>query len=215
MSKYEKLGNCCTSVEVYSEKTKTWKHRYINFEERFGYCLCSFMSKMYIIGGYVRNDKNISSTCYTYNIKTNERIDIADLNQARSCAACKVFEGKIVVTGGFSSLDSCQLKSVKSYDYYENKWTYLPDMNDKRCFHAAVSMGNKLFVIGGIRTTSCEMFDSCSRIFININSEMKVSALDKYYFRAFCVGYYILVFHHSESLKTVIYLYDISGYKWL
>ena len=35
VSKYEKLGNCCTSVEVYSEKTKTWKHQYINFEEGF------------------------------------------------------------------------------------------------------------------------------------------------------------------------------------
>ena len=35
---YKKLGSSCTSVEIYSEETKTWKHQYINFEERFAYC---------------------------------------------------------------------------------------------------------------------------------------------------------------------------------
>ena len=42
-----------------------------------------------------------------------------------------------------------ELKSVETYDYYEDKWTYLADMIEQRSDHAAVSIGNKTFVIGG------------------------------------------------------------------
>ena len=105
-------------------------------------------------------------------------------------------------------VDSCQLKSVESYDYYENKWTYLPDMNEKRMSNALIGIGNKLFVIGGRRISSCEVFDSCSRKFTFINSDIKVSSLETNYFRAFCIGSNIVVFHNSWSLKSMIYVYE-------
>ena len=38
--------------------------------------------------------------------------------------------------------------------------------------HASVSMGNKLFVIGGIRISSSEVFDSSSRKFTTTTSEI-------------------------------------------
>ena len=82
----------------------------------------------------------------------------SNLNVVRDCAICTVFEGRIVVTGGVNNL--LQLKSVEAYDYYENKWTYLPDMIERRRFHASVSMDNKLFVIGGYYTESSEVFNS-------------------------------------------------------
>ena len=47
----------------------------------------------------------------------------------------------------------------------------------KRVNHAAVSNGNKFFVIGGIYTTSCVVLDSCSREFIKVNLVMKISNL--------------------------------------
>ena len=43
-------------------------------------------------------------------------------------------------------------------------------MIEERTIHSAVSMGNKLFVNNGFNTTSSEVFDSCSRKFIEINS---------------------------------------------
>ena len=172
------------------------------------------MSKLYIIGGWVKSEKKCLSLCYTYNIKSNERNKIADLNLARFCSACVVFEGKIVVTGGFSFSDNCHLKSVELCDNYENKWSHLPDMNEKRWCHAAVSMGNKLFVIGGYKISSCEVFDSCSRKFTTITSEMKLLDLERSYFKAFCIGSNIVVFHHSKSYKSVVYMYDVNESKW-
>ena len=46
---------------------------------------------------------------------------------ARDFAAFTVFEGKIGVTGGYNYVHR-ELKSVEAYDYYEDKWTYLPDI---------------------------------------------------------------------------------------
>ena len=39
------------SVQRYSDKNKTWTHRYVQMEERYDYCLSSFMSKLYFVGG--------------------------------------------------------------------------------------------------------------------------------------------------------------------
>ena len=72
-------------------------------------------------------------------------------------------------------------------------------------------MGNKLFVIGGMHISSCKVFDSCSRKFTTINSAIKVSSLEINYCEAFCVGSH---FHHSESHKSVLYLYDVIKLKW-
>ena len=88
------------------------------------------------------------------------------MNESRYNAACTVFESKIIVSGGYES------KSVEAFDYYENKWTYLPEMIDKRCDQAAVSMGNRMFVIGGSYTTSSEIFSSFSSKFTQINSKV-------------------------------------------
>ena len=49
---------------------------------------------------------------------------------------------------------------------------YIPDMVEERSSHAAVSVSNKMFVIGGYKNTNCEIFDSCSRKFTSIYSEI-------------------------------------------
>ena len=95
----------------------------------------------------------------------------------RRNAACAVFEGKIVVSGGCNNntkirrtavarrriLKQVILNSVESYDYHENKWSYFPCMLSKRANHTAVSIGNKLFMIGGSSNNS-EVFDSVTKI---------------------------------------------------
>ena len=52
---------------------------------------------------------------------------------------------------------------MEAYDYYKNKWTYLPGINDKWINYESVSMGSKLFVIEGSRISSLEVFDSVFR----------------------------------------------------
>ena len=83
----------------------------------------------------------------------------------------------------------------------------------KKSCHAAVSMGNKMFVIGGKYTTSCEVFDSFSRKFSKINSEL-VPDFKGWHFKAFGIGNNIVVFQVS-STKSAVYSYDVDKEKWL
>ena len=61
----------------------------------------------------------------------------------------------LIVTGVDNGSE--ELKSVEQNDYYKNKWTFLPDIIHERSWHTAVSMGNKMFIIGGYKTVSCEL----------------------------------------------------------
>ena len=148
-------------------------------------------------------------SCFMYNFETNKLSQIAYMNKSRCYAACTVFEGKIVVTGGESNYFT--LKSAEAYDYYENKWTYLPDMVEKRSRHNSVSMGNKLFIIGRWSTTICEVFDSFSRKFtllepkydFNLRSANKVAS----------VGTLIFIISENNN-NTMLSLYDVKKSCW-
>ena len=89
-------------------------------------------------------------------------------------------------------------------------------MIEERFDHAAVSMGNKMFVIGGKYTTSCEVFDSRSRKFSNINSDI-YPYLEEYYFDALSIGNHIVVIQKfiNPLTETDVYLYDVGKEKWL
>ena len=67
---------------------------------------------------------NFSQRCWSY---------IESMIKRRRFAACTVFEGKIVVSGGD---DVDIFRSVESYDHHDKKWIYLPDMIEKRYRHS-------------------------------------------------------------------------------
>ena len=49
------------------------------------------------------------------------------MKEIKDLFACTVFDGKIVISGGFNS-GYGYLKSVEAYDHYEDKWNFLPDV---------------------------------------------------------------------------------------
>ena len=76
-----------------------------------------------------------------------------------------------------------------------------------RDFLASVSMGNKLFVIGGYHALSSEVFDSLSRKFSLLNLPRR----NIYYTftQAVSIGFNIVVFS-MEKNETRVYIYDLS-----
>ena len=66
------------------------------------------------------------SNCKFYDKKSNTWCLITAMKLNRSNTACTLFEGKIVVFGGFGYLNSKigKVKSIKAYDHYENPWSY-------------------------------------------------------------------------------------------
>ena len=130
-----------------------------------------------------------------------------NLCNPRANAACAVFEGKILVSGGYISWND--LKLVEAYDHHENKWTCLPDMINERSHHGSVSMGNKMFVIGGVHcNNTCEVFDSISRKFTAIK---KIEVADiVYWLSVISIGNNIFAFPKvcsSEQKKLTFMTY--------
>ena len=86
------------------------------------------------------------------------------MNEARSNAACVVFEERIVVSGGWSN-NYNMLDSVESYDVLPNNWSTMPNMNSGKCNHSLVVVKNKLFALF---EKNCEVFDNIGKNFITI-----------------------------------------------
>ena len=199
LGEYSNRSTYNKSVRKLFLKNKTWSSKAQLCLNKNPFCICSFKKNLYVI--------DATGRFFVYNLKNDKWIQKNKTKQRRGYAACTVFEGKIVVTGNY-------LKSVEAYDYYENKWTYLPDMNKERSCHASVSMGNKLFVIGGYSNTSCEVFDSFSRNFTIVNASL-IDTIKPFNFEAVCVGNKIVVFcMQLKYLETKVFMYDVVNDSW-
>ena len=89
------------------------------------------------------------------------------MNESRSHFSCTVFEGKIVVSGGFNR---GSLNTVEAYDHVANSWTNMPNMIEGRRYHKSIALKNKLYVFGGIFTKTYEVYDSTCKKFIALKS---------------------------------------------
>ena len=70
------------------------------------------------------------------------------MKKARRDTACVVFEGRIVVSGGYSSVDSQILNTVEVYDVFADEWSTMTSLNRRRRWHQMVVVRDNLFVIG-------------------------------------------------------------------
>ena len=203
---YNEAHTTLYSVELFHSNKKQWVCETELFDKRTEFCICFFKQNLYIIGGINENYQKLRS-CRVFSLKYNKWSQIADMNEIRYRAACTVYEGKIVVTGGCS-------KSVESYDYNDNKWTYLPDMIDVRLNHALVSMGNKMFVIGGfLRRSTCEIFESCSRKFCYIRTRSEINNIAS--FKGACVSNQFIVFGEVMGKRqTKVFIFDVKANQW-
>ena len=204
-------------VETYSMKSDNWKNTTQLQDMRYDFCVCSFKQNLFIIGGNYKHE-NYLNTCLKYDVKINKWCSIANMNERRSELACSVFHGKVVISGGFSYTnwrDYGSLKSVESYDYHEDKWIFLPDMIFERCGHAAVSMGNKMFIIGGfdegIYTLPCEVFDKFSNKFSCIESPLRIQDVIE---QPYCVGNKIVIITDWHENTTWFNVYDVDQNSW-
>ena len=168
---------------------------------------------MYVFGGC---DDFVLKTCLKYDTTTSKWTNIADMNICRESGSSTVFEGKIIVSGGQNNTG---LKSVEAYDHHENKWNHLPNMIEERCRHGAVSMGNKMFVIGGYKNSTwsltCEIFDSSSRKFTSIKKMVRLYNLNYSDTSVVSIGYKVLFFYSTScNANNNFQVFDVLKDQW-
>ena len=117
------------------------------------------------------NNTTAVNSCVKYDFELNKWSPVTNMNAKRYFAASTVYEGKITISGGLEQ-GFRELNSVEAYDHEKNSWSSLPEMIETRSLHNIVSLGNKLFAIGGSFSYSWEAFDCVSRDWTLINHRL-------------------------------------------
>ena len=178
------------------------------------YASCLFMGKLYILGGEVCTRKYDCQTdeCYVYDPDKNRIECVSGMQRSRCCHSCVVYGGKIVVIGGISGT----INSVESYDHFEDKWMYMPDLIEEKIGNESVAMGNKFYVIGynKNKTRNCEVFDNISNKFILIKQPPIV--LFERFRETFRVKNEIIVTCSvdKDDKGDNVYIYNTSSDEW-
>ena len=100
-----------------------------------------------------------------FNTKNKTWTQIAKMNRRKCDASCVVFEGRIVVSGGYNNYVG-DLNTVEAYDHIDDSWIKMPSLKIRRHSHKSVAIKNKLLVVGGFANSFVEVFDSCSNKFV-------------------------------------------------
>ena len=204
-------GNGGRKMEKYSPDTNTWKHVTHVVDNRSFFCFCSFMDNVYIIGGIMGNfiRGNGTATCFEFNTKSLKWKIVSKMNDVRESSACSVFEGKIVVSGGYYNGNG--LNTVEAYDHVENTWKNMPSMIAARSCHKSVAVKNKLFVITKNFRNNCEVFDSTTKKFTLLKQP---TPLSDYNFNGrtevITIGSKIFLFQDNSRVIT----YDLEYNEW-
>ena len=190
-------------VEKYSPSTNAWIKVTDMPDNRRLFCACAFMDKIYILGGCVGwigsiSDMTVYSSCFQFDTKHYQFKKVAQMNEFRQSAASVVFDGRLVISGGWDPHN--MLNTVESYDAVADAWTSMPSMIEQRYDHSLVVVNSKLFVIGGFQTVTCEVFDNNSKTFVSLWSSSSIR-----YNTALSIGSKILIFKQSSVVS-----YDVD-----
>ena len=202
------------SIDKYSLVTNKWENVSEMFDYRKFFCASRFIDQIFIIGGY--DDYWLpSNSTLKFCTKANKWSEVARMNEARILCSCAIYEGRVVVSGGWNYQNHNGLKTVEAYDHVSDKWSSMPNMIERRYRHSLLAMKNKLFVLGGCTeniSNSCEVFDSESKKFVFLKQN-STSLVTKSHLvnNTFLIGSKIITL--CENSKTIS-CYDVEKDEW-
>ena len=198
----------------HSPYLKTWENfNFFYYRRMYANCMCSFVDSIYFIGGRFYDNidddnDDIRKNCILFDTNTKKWKKVTKMNDSRMFAACTVFEGRVVVSGGFHNMEG--LRTVEAYDHIANEWSYMPSMINESCGHDIIAISNKLFAIGcGQNRTFCEVYDTISGRFVVLN--MLPRLFGGTYCTSTSIGKKVMVFI-NRSKKVAIY--DVDKNEW-
>uniref|UniRef100_A0A8P4K8G0 Kelch-like family member 33 n=1 Tax=Dicentrarchus labrax TaxID=13489 RepID=A0A8P4K8G0_DICLA len=145
---------------TYDPLQNSWERLAEMQEKRCSFSVVVLDEKIYAIGGYCEPDylESVERYCPV----ANSWSFTSPLDMPLSAHVAKVFQGQIFVSGGLSNQYQC-LASMFLY-HPETGSTYLENMAKPRAYHCMETLGNCLYVAGGIATDTvdqlaCEVYN--------------------------------------------------------
>ena len=130
------------------------------------------------------------------------------MNDNRLHAASTVFEGRVVIAGGYN--DDGILRTVEAYDHVADEWSYMPSMINESYKHNMIAISNKLFAIGCSRTFNiCEVYDTFCKKFVVFNSHPTI--FDHINHKSITFSRKIMVIKNCSSKVAI---YDSDKNEW-
>ncbi|XP_051258318.1 uncharacterized protein LOC127364664 isoform X2 [Dicentrarchus labrax] len=157
---YYGTNDILNSVYRYDPLQNSWERLAEMQEKRCSFSVVVLDEKIYAIGGYCEPDylESVERYCPV----ANSWSFTSPLDMPLSAHVAKVFQGQIFVSGGLSNQYQC-LASMFLY-HPETGSTYLENMAKPRAYHCMETLGNCLYVAGGIATDTvdqlaCEVYN--------------------------------------------------------
>ena len=143
-----------------------------------------------------------------YDTISKKWIEVAKMNDNRINAACTVYNGRVVISGGEN--DVWLSRSVEAYDHVADKWSYMPNMIHESFEHNMLAVSNKLLALScGTNHDICEVYDNISKKFVVIKSHP--TFFDGSEYQAISIGRNIFVF---KSFSNKVAIYNVDKSEW-
>ena len=196
----------------HSLSLKTWDELELFYEEYlYSFCMCSFVESIFLMGGRYDhyNNFNLGNSCVIFDTISKKWKEIAKMNDYRIHAASTLFEGRVVISGGFNAGEG-YLRTVEAYDHAVDKWSYMPSLVNESSEHELIAISNKLFAIAcGEDSDIYEVYDSICKKFNVLNSHPPF--FDGSHHTSISVRGKI-IFFRSGSSKVAIY--NVEKNEW-
>ncbi|XP_076435916.1 kelch-like protein 26 [Babylonia areolata] len=124
---------------------------------RLEFSLVAFDGYLYAFGGSTEQFAILDSV-EVYSVKSNVWEELLPLPSPTHSLAAAVHAGKIYLSGGVSGQDRQTTNSFVCFDPAARAYQVLPGMMYARRLHDMVSLGDKLFVLGGIPKTGVPLY---------------------------------------------------------
>jgi len=117
--------------------------------------------------------KKIDRIGYPEDTSLQTHSTFSDMEYPRSGHACAVLPGddiKVLVSGGFKAFNGGASTDGEIYNWSRNVWNKAGDMNAARVGHALVTVGSKVFAVGGEYRTGHDIMDTIEEYDVRSNS---------------------------------------------
>lgn len=146
----EASGAALASVERFDVSTNSWREEAPLTVPRSGCAAVGLGDHVYVVGGCSADGEDLSSV-ERFDLEKKAWEVLPPLHSGRDELAAAAADGRVFAIGGSCLVWPVRhvIDAVECFDPVAHSWELLPSLSRERCAASAVSVGSRVFVLGG------------------------------------------------------------------